>query len=172
MLLLQQCKEDLIADVKANLKPAAYIVFAVLGFCIAAALINDSMIGDADFGGVLGILGLIFNGAVAFSGFILTIAASIGQYMLTQDCAGADGSCTNNAVYVAIVLGIAVTVLGVLGVLGVQKNRNGGGIASRTALRQVNIVLLCCAFLLSVAGMLLSLAGGGAKTSFCGAILY
>lgn len=138
-------------------------MFAVLIFCLVAALINDSMIGAADFGGVTGILGLVFNGAVAFSGFVLTIAAAIGQYLLSQDCQGRE-SCSNVAVDVVIILGLALVGLGVLGVIGVQKNRAGGGVAARTALRNTNLVLICVSFVLSVAGILLSLAGGGMES--------
>lgn len=57
----QLCKEDLIADVKANLLPASYVVFAVLIFCIVAALVNDSMITDADFGGLFGLLSVFIS---------------------------------------------------------------------------------------------------------------
>eukprot|EP01043_Picozoa_sp_COSAG02_P016109 COSAG02_NODE_702_length_18327_cov_85.154597_9_plen_310_part_00 len=160
---LCQCKEDLIADTKANLTPASFIVYAVLIFCLVAALINDSMIDAADFSGVTGILGLVFNGAVAFSGFVLTIAATIGQYLLSQDCQGRE-SCSNVAVDVVVILGLALVGLGVLGVIGVQKNRAGGGIAARTALRNTNLVLICVSFVLSVAGILLSLAGGGMES--------
>lgn len=161
--LVDQCKEDLIADTKENLEPAAFVVFVVLGFCLVAALINDAMVDAADFSGATGLMGLIFNGAVAFSGLVLTIAAGVGQYMLSQDCQGRE-SCTNIAVNVVIVMGLALVVLGVLGVFGVQKNRNGGGLPARLALRKVNIVLICCAFVLSIAGILLSLAGGGMES--------
>ncbi len=138
-------------------------MFAVLIFCLVAVLINDAMIEAADFGGITGILGLVFNGAVAFSGFVLTVAAGIGRYMLSQDCQGRE-SCNNIAVDVVIVVGLALVGLGILGVLGVQKNQNGGGLAARTALRNINIVLMCCGFVLSVAGILLSLAGGGMES--------
>ena len=138
-------------------------MFAVLIFCLAAALINDAMLEAADFGGIVGILGLVFNGAVAFSGFILTIAAAIGQYLLSQDCQGRE-SCTNMAANVVIILGLAMLVLGVLGVFGVQRNRKGGGLASRASLWKVNIVMICCTFVLSIAAILLSLAGGGMES--------
>ena len=138
-------------------------MFIVLGFCLVAALINDAMIDAADFSGVTGLLGLVFNGAVAFSGLVLTIAAGVGQYMLAQDCQGRE-SCANIAVNFVIVLGLAMTALGILGVFGVQKNRNGGNLPARLALRKVNIVMICCAFVLSIAGILLSLAGGGMES--------
>ena len=73
-------------------------------------------------------------------------------------------SCSNMAVNVVIVLGLAIMVLGILGVLGVRKNQGDSNFAARTVLRNVNIVLLCCAFLLAIAGMLLTLAGGGMES--------
>ena len=51
--------------------------------------------------GIRGLIGYILNTLVAFTGFLVAIAAGVGQHYMSEDCpAGED--CSNSAVYIAV----------------------------------------------------------------------
>lgn len=155
-----ECKEYAIDKAKCNLLPASYAVYGAFAFAIIAAVINDFLIGMDQMEGLLKSLGLFFNGLVSLTGFGMTIAAGVGQYYLSDECpAGvAVKDCSNPAVMFVGFCGICMLFVGGLGCFTIVKNMQSIGCL---ALRNTNLVLMCIAFPLLFAGILLSIVSGG-----------
>lgn len=178
-----KCKEDAIADLKTNLHPASIVVIMCLVFCVVSALLNDAMVTNDEFDGVRGYIGYVLNGLVSFTGFLLAIVAGLGWLKLAEQCPeGAD--CSNSAVMIAVGMvslqfasgkhmqstylmrndnalqGLVLMAVGCAGVYGIRKNANWPSLIGRKLIYIVNIVLLCCALVLSVTAVILSIIGG------------
>jgi hypothetical protein len=157
----RECKEFAIDKAKANLLPAAHLVYGVFAFCMICAIVNDQLVGMETMEGMFRNLGLFFNGLVSLTGLALAVAAAVGQYYLSEDCPS-DSSvadCSNPAVMAVCVLGVALLVVGGLALFTIIKHMEGG--VSCLSLQTTNLVLLGVAFPLLFCGLFLSIVAGG-----------
>lgn len=155
----RDCKEFVIEKAKGNLMPASYIVYGAFAFCIVCVIINDELTDDEKMDTFWRSLGLFFNGLLAFSGLLLFVAAAVGQYFLSEDCEGSLVECSNPAIWVVTVLGLALLLVGGIATLLIFKNAEGT--IECLALDTTNLVLLVVAFPLLICGFFLSIAAGG-----------
>lgn len=151
-----RCREVSIADVKKNVEPASLAVFCVIGFCFICIVVNDFLTQTDDFGGLWKVLAWGFNGLVTLSGLVVAVLCGVGQGLLMSDCPdGAD--CSNMAVIVVLMLGVALLVVGTLGLIGVWKE-------IPLFLKKVNILLAAVSALLLLAGIMLAIVAGHMDT--------
>jgi hypothetical protein len=71
---------------------------------------------------------------VALSGFGMFVLASVGQMRLSEDCPSDE--CSNLAVFVVILLGLAILAVGVVGIIGVNR-----GVSLHNIARNVDLLL-------------------------------
>merc|ERR1740133_179313 len=114
----------LIDQVKGNMWAATIVVWALFLFVVILVCLNYYMIdncedddGNFGVGGLVKILGLVFNGIVCLFGLITMIMGIVVQVGLNEDCPeGKD--CTNWAVAGLIVLGIFFFLCAILSLVG------------------------------------------------------
>jgi hypothetical protein len=158
-----ECREFSIDQAKSNLLPAAHLVYGIFAFCMICILINDKLTSPDGMDGIWKSLGLFFHGLVSVAGLGLAIAAMVGQYYLSEECPGEDiATCTNPAIWIVCALGLALLVVGAIGVYVVQLGVDGA--SGFIALAPLNMVLLGIALPLLVCGLFLSISAGAVDT--------
>jgi hypothetical protein len=150
-------------EVKGNLWPATFTVFALFLFMVILVCINYYLIDNSDDegsfspSGIFKILAFVFNGVVMFFGLIVVI---IGVYVLLDltdeaNCpAGQD--CTNSAVVGLIVVGIFILLCAIVSLVAVIL----GSIIGLMLLRISNLVFLVLALLLLIVGIGFAIIAG------------
>ena len=113
------CREALISDVKTGMKPAYIVMLVACFFSVIGVTVNHYIVTHDPEGGIMILLALVFNGLVAFSGLVVAIVSAVGQMSVVEECP-AEGDCTNLAAIFAIIIGMLLFVVGMLGFLGTK----------------------------------------------------
>jgi len=152
----------LIDQVKGNMWAATIVVWALFLFVVILVCLNYYMIdncedddGNFGVGGLVKILGLVFNGIVCLFGLITMIMGIVVQVGLNEDCPeGKD--CTNWAVAGLIVLGIFFFLCAILSLVGLLL----GGFPGKMLIRVANLIFLLFGLLLMIVGVGFAIVAG------------
>lgn len=113
------CREALITDVKSGMKPAAIGLIIAFLFSVICVTTNHYVVTHDPEGGIVILLSIVWNVLVAIAGLGVAILAAYGQMSIVEECP-ATGDCTNLAAIFAIILGMSLFVVGVLGFIGAK----------------------------------------------------
>eukprot|EP01050_Picozoa_sp_SAG11_P015275 SAG11_NODE_1963_length_3992_cov_3.333676_2_plen_650_part_00 len=152
-----------VADkLKGNLWPATIVIWSLFLFTVVLVCLNYYMIdngenddGDFEPGGIVKILGLVFNGVVCLFGLITMICGIYVNSTFSDGCpAGKD--CTNWAVIGVIVLGVFFILTAILSLVGVIL----GGFVGKLLLRIANLIFLLLTLFLMIVGVGFAIIAG------------
>jgi hypothetical protein len=113
------CREGFISFAKSSLEPGAIVLFGTFVFSAIAIAVDRWIAATKPEGGLGQKVGFAVNGLVAVLGLVMAIAVAIGYHKIVENCP-ASADCTNSAVYVVVMLGVLMLVMGVFGIVATK----------------------------------------------------
>jgi len=145
------CYEQSIQDIKDQIVPASYFVLCLVGYFMVVIVWNNIMIGSEDLEGINKIIGLVLNGALLLLSLIQTVLSLVGY--AGMECPKTSPDCEPTSLVLMILLGVATVLVSGLVVAGIQTNNN-------MLLRIGTLVMVFCAVLLLLVGLILGMSSG------------
>ena len=155
------CMKQQIQLAADNMQTLVIVVFATFGFLTVDIMWNNMLlsghIGDGDWDGLKGQIGLFLNGLIAILGFALLILAAVSAADATDEAncptQKDKGACVGSTVYGLLAVGVFLFIVGGITAGSVFKNIKQG-------VRFANLFLALLALIMLIMGIFVAIVSG------------
>jgi len=148
-----ECRLTIKGELEGNMETVSIVVFVICAVLVQASLLNNALTAKEEIEGTMQQkVGFFLNGLVALSGFILAIMSGSAIGYANSECPEGK-SCDSMALYVLLILGVALLFCGGALVFAIKKHIN-------IVTKFCTIFYVATGFLLSLLGIILFIASG------------